>query len=118
MRNDNAPIIGSGSEERIPLVEGDASDGVAVQPQRLIRFRTQVQIEPQHLPVVGTDQQIITAHMNRHRRYPLGIRQQLLQQRLLHQIVDPDVSLRGDEEIRFRRMEENTLNQAFGFRER
>lgn len=92
-----------------------APDSGTVQSQSLIRFRAQIQVEPQHFPIVRPHEQIIPSGMYRHRWNPLGISQKLLHERLLNQIVDPDVSLGGNEQKRFRRMEQNTLYQSFRF---
>lgn len=84
MRHDHTPVVRSRGEERIPLVEGNVTYRTSMQSQRLVRFRAQIQVEPERLAIVSTYYEIVSAWMNSHRRDPLGIRHQLLYNRLLH----------------------------------
>lgn len=70
-----------------------ATHCLAMQTQRLVGFGGQVQVEPQHLLVVRGHEQIVALWMHGHVRDPLAVRQQLLHQLLLHQVIDTNVSL-------------------------
>jgi len=75
MGDNNRLVIAARGEQWIPQMEGDTADGIAMQSHCLIRFRGQIQVEPEHLLVVGGDQQIVALWMYGHARYPLGVGQ-------------------------------------------
>ena len=111
VRNYQTPVVRSGGEQRIAFMERDSPDGRPVQPQRLIRFAAQIQVEPKHFTIVRRHQQVVAAGMDVYVGYPLGIRLQLFHEVLLREIVDTDVPLCGHEQKRTHRMELHALDQ-------
>lgn len=57
VRHDDAVVVAGRGEERVAPVEGHRAHGAAVQAQRLVRLRRQLQVEPAH----GTFRTLLTA---------------------------------------------------------
>lgn len=93
VRHDYRLIVTGGRKQRIACVIRRASHSVLVQAYRLVRFGGQIQVEPQHLLVIGGHQQIVTLRVDGHVRNPFAVGQQLLDQLLFDQIVDSNVLL-------------------------
>jgi hypothetical protein len=86
-------------------------------PERPERLVAQVQIEPTHLLVITSDNQIVAERMHVHARDPLDTRLERPQELLLSEVVQPDVTLRGGKEPRLERVERDSLDGPLGFAE-
>lgn len=91
--HNNCLIVTARCKQWIPQMVCHSTNCLPVQTQRLIGFRGQIQIEPQHLLVVGGHEQIVSLGMHGHIRDPLTVGQQFLNQLLLHQIVNANIPL-------------------------
>jgi len=94
MGDDHSLVIAAGSKERISKMESNTANCIAMESHGLVGLCGQIQIEPEHLFVIGGHQQIVALGMNRHARYPFGVGQQLLDKLLFDQIINANVVLR------------------------
>lgn len=72
---------------------------------------------PQETLVVGADEQVVAAWVDVEGGDPAGAGEEGPDLLLYGQVVDPDVPLRGDEEVGFVRVEVGGLDEALGFAE-
>ena len=93
-------------------MELDVADCVCVISENLVGQGGEVEVVPLHLLIKGSDQHIVPARMDCNGGDPLGSTLQLPSHFLLHQVVDPDMALGRDEEVRPDRVEEDALHLA------
>lgn len=96
----------------------DRSDGSRLVPERLVRLAAQVEVEPAELLVVTSNDEVVSERVDVDRRQPLETRLERLDERLANKVVQSDVSLRDDEEVRFGRVEGDLLDGSLGLLER
>lgn len=108
----NASVVRSRKEERVRLRERDGPERSRMVPKRLVRRRRKVHVVPDEPLVVRTDNDVVSERMNVEARDPFQAWVERLDERLSHQVVDANVSLSRDEEMRFCRMERDALDFA------
>ena len=73
---------------------------------------------PQKALVIAPDNEVVSPRVDVEGGYPPRTGKEGADLFLYTEVVDPDVPLRGDEELWFKWVEEGELNQPFGFAER
>ena len=68
----DSSVITAGSEERVLLMILNIPNSFVMVFQILVRLRSHVHVEPDNLPVVGSQDEVVTAGVARDRRDPLG----------------------------------------------
>lgn len=118
VENLDGSVIGSRSEEGVFGMETNRSYGVCVVSESLVRLSREVEVEPIDFLVVRAYDEVVTAGMDVERRNPLNARVEFLDKFLFYQVVNLDLTLSGNEEVRFRGVELDALHLLLRFRER
>ena len=119
VENIDRAIITSTREERVlPWMEIDLSNGLLVVLERFIgRISRHVHIEPAHLLVIGSNNEVVSLGVHGDGGYPLGTRSVLADDGLFLQVVLEDSGLGGCEEVWFGWMERDALDDSIRGRE-
>ena len=117
MKNMNISVIRCRCHERVSAMILHSTQSFLVELQGLVRGRRKVQIKPDHATVVTADDEVIARRMDIDARQPLAAAQQLLDEFLLHEMINLDVLLGSHEEERTQWMEADRLHCSGGLGE-
>ena len=82
-----------------------------------VRFASHVKIVPDDLPIVSTQNEIVSAWVHTYRRDPFGTRLEFSHHLLFLKVVLKHLNMGASEEMRLRRVEADRLNNTFGLSE-
>ena len=101
----DASVVRGGGHQGVGPVEIHPPEGVGVVLQGLVGHAPAVQVEPHHPAVVAANEHVVAGRVDVHARHHLAAGQELLQELLLQQVVDPHVLLGGHEKDGLGRVE-------------